>query len=177
MPLVLLQVRTRWQPVLDGLPSGGVLVLLPPAGTAHRQACAQVAGALAGMGYQVSCREAAQFLPAWAGAAGTREGGAMAQHTSDRRWEVCQIEREEQLGFFGSTVVFRAVVTGTRGRRVLAATDAGTPHRGSSGGGWEALADRLVADGWEPVSEPSSALPTFRRPIRSGAAADRRDGS
>ena len=85
---------------------------------------------------------------------------------SDERWETCQIEREEQTGFFGSTVVYTAVTTGPSGHRVVVATVTADAPGGGAAPGWEVLADRLEAAGWEPAPMSSSDLPSFRRQLR-----------
>ncbi len=85
---------------------------------------------------------------------------------SAERWETCQIEREEQTGFFSSTVVYTAVTTGLSGHRVVVATVTADAPVGGAPPGWEALAERLEAAGWEPEPTSSSELPTFRRRLR-----------
>ena len=85
---------------------------------------------------------------------------------SEERWETCQIEREEQTGFFGSKVVYTAVTTGHSGHRVVVATVTADAPVDEAAPGWEALADRLEAAGWEPEPTSSGDLPTFRRRLR-----------
>ena len=85
---------------------------------------------------------------------------------SDERWETCQIEREEQTGFFGSKVVYTALTTDPSGHRVVVATMTAGGTVGGAAPGWEALADRLDAAGWEPERTSSSDLPSFRRQLR-----------
>ena len=85
---------------------------------------------------------------------------------SDERWETCQIEREEQTGFFGSKVVYTVVATGPSGLRVVVATVTADAAVGGAAPGWEALTERLEAAGWEPEPTSSNDLPTFRRRLR-----------
>ncbi len=83
------------------------------------------------------------------------------------RWDTCQIEREEQTGFFGSTVVYSAVTTDRSGHRQVVATATVSVATGGGPGadtpGWTPLAERLRAAGWEQVPVRSEAAPTFRR--------------
>ena len=60
----LLGVRERWQPVLDGLPVGEVLVLLPPAASPLRPTLLVVAAFLQAMGHHVTQLDGARFLAA-----------------------------------------------------------------------------------------------------------------
>ena len=85
---------------------------------------------------------------------------------SEERWETCQIEREEQTGFFSSKVVYTAVTTDQSGHRVVVATVTVDAPAGGAALGWEALGERLMAAGWEPEPTSSSDLPTFRRRLR-----------
>ena len=60
----LLAVRERWQPMLDALPAGEVLVLLPPAESPVRPTLLLVAAFLQAMGHHVTQLEASRFLVA-----------------------------------------------------------------------------------------------------------------
>ena len=60
----LLAVREHWQPVLDSLPVGEVLVLLPPAESPVRPTLLLVAAFLQAMGHQVTQLEGSRFLAA-----------------------------------------------------------------------------------------------------------------
>ena len=63
-PGALLGVRERWQPVLDTLPVGEVLVLLPPAESPVRPTLLLVAAFLQAMGHHVTQLEGSRFLAA-----------------------------------------------------------------------------------------------------------------
>ncbi len=58
----LLAVRERWQPVLDALPVGAVLVLVPPAQHPLHTTMLLVATFLQALGRRVTQLEAARFL-------------------------------------------------------------------------------------------------------------------
>ena len=58
----LLALRERWQPVLDALPVGEVLVLVPPAQSPLRATMLLVAAFLQALGHQVTQLEAERFL-------------------------------------------------------------------------------------------------------------------
>ena len=58
----LLAVRERWQPVLDTLPVGEVLVLLPPAERPVRPTLLLVGAFLQAMGHHVTQLDATRFL-------------------------------------------------------------------------------------------------------------------
>ena len=60
----LLAVRERWQPVLDTLPAGEVLVLLPPPDSPLRPTLLLVAAFLQALGHHVTQLEATRFLAA-----------------------------------------------------------------------------------------------------------------
>jgi hypothetical protein len=60
----LLAVRERWQPVLESLPAGEVLVLLPPADRALRPTLLLVGAFLQAMGHHVTQLEGERFLVA-----------------------------------------------------------------------------------------------------------------
>ncbi len=85
--------------------------------------------------------------------------------TTHEPWETCQIEREEQTGFFGSRVVYTAVTTGRSGHRqvVASVTVEASAGAGTDTPGWTPLAERLGAAGWEPESATGGELPTVRR--------------
>ena len=87
--------------------------------------------------------------------------------TAGEHWETCQIEREEQTGFFGSTVVYTAVTTDRSGHRQVVATETVNAAIGVRSGvdtpGWTPLAERLEAAGWERVAASRDGGPTFRR--------------
>ena len=121
---------------------------------------------LATMGHHVMRTEAGQFWPTAVGVEGAREGDAWMSDASEERWERCQIEREEQTGFFGSRVVYSAVHTDQSGRRRVVATQTVDRRRGSAGADWESLAERLVAGGWEQLPHAADALPSFQRRLR-----------
>ncbi len=54
LPADRLAARERWQPVLDGLPLGEVLVLLPPPDSALRPTLLLVAAFLQALGHHVT---------------------------------------------------------------------------------------------------------------------------
>ena len=60
----LLAVRDRWQPVLDSLPVGDVLVLLPPPDSPLRPTLLLVAAFLQALGHHVTQLEGGRFLVA-----------------------------------------------------------------------------------------------------------------
>ena len=61
-PGALLAVRERWQLLLDDLPVGGVLVLLPPDESPLHQPPLLVAAFLHAMGHPVTQLDAGRFL-------------------------------------------------------------------------------------------------------------------
>ena len=63
-PGTLLAVRERWRPVLDGLPAGEVLVLLPPPDSPLRPTLLLVAAFLHALGHHVTQLEGERFLVA-----------------------------------------------------------------------------------------------------------------
>ena len=63
-PGAMLPVRERWQPVLDTLPAGEVLVLLPPPDSPLRPTLLLVAAFLQALGHHVPQLEPTRFLAA-----------------------------------------------------------------------------------------------------------------
>ena len=167
LPASLLVVRDRWQPVLADLPAGEVLVLLPPGDGALRSILELVTLFLATMGHHVTRIETDQLLPA-PSTEDDQDRGVRMRDGSGELWDTCQLEREEQTGFFGSTVVYTAVMTGRSGhRQVLARLTVEAPaDGGAERAGWTPLAERLTAAGWELVPATGDELPTFRRSRR-----------
>ena len=164
LPASLLVVQDRWQPVLAGLPAGEVLVLLPPGESAVRPILELVTLFLTTMGHHVTRIETDQLLPALS-TGDDQDGGVRMRDGSGELWDTCQLEREEQTGFFGSTVVYTAMLTGRGGhRQVLARLTVEAPvGEGADRSGWTPLAERLAAAGWELVPATGDELPTFRR--------------
>ncbi len=90
----------------------------------------------------------------------------MTHEAQDGQWEHCQIEQDEQAGFFRSRVVYRVVTVDRDGHRKVLETTTVARQPAEAVGGWEPLAERLVASGWEQVPQAAGALPTFRRLLR-----------
>ena len=164
LPASLLVVQDRWQPVLAGLPAGEVLVLLPPGESTVWPILELVTLFLTTMGHHVTRIETDQFLPA-PSTGDDQDGGVWMRDGSGELWDMCQLEREEQTGFFGSTVVYTAVLTDHNGHRQVVArvTVEARVGEGADTPGWTPLAERLAAAGWELVPATGDALPTFRR--------------
>lgn len=61
VPASLLPLKGQWQGIANGLPEGGVLIILPPANTPSREILDKVVALLQAWGHQVTTVPAERF--------------------------------------------------------------------------------------------------------------------